>query len=225
MVNLLFSLLQFTLLFFLSRKLLRTFHLFFRRLTGNQNTATEILTWLFLPGTIIHELSHFLVATILFVPTGRMEFTPIIEEERVKAATIEVAKTDPLRRALIGLGPIIVGLTILFTSLYWYYDKFGAGFELPEAFLLAYIIFQITNTMYLSKEDAEGLFALVASILFIALSATVFLYWRGVEFPIFRPAFDIPSLIPKVFAILLAFDALVLLFLRFLLRMKNFFRG
>ena len=38
--------------------------------------SVNLLSFIFLPGIIIHELSHLLVAVMLFVPVGNMEFTP-----------------------------------------------------------------------------------------------------------------------------------------------------
>jgi len=77
-----------------------------------------LYTILMLPGTIIHELSHWLVAEILQVRTGRITILPEWgdEEEGAKEqrlGSVETVNTDPIRGFLIGLAPFITGTAIL----------------------------------------------------------------------------------------------------------------
>src|SRR5258708_2029001 len=93
------------LLFLMSRTLTRLLSSFLFRLTRSKKLTIYTLSVLFFPGTLIHELSHAVMAGILFVPVAHMEFIPKIEEGGVKLGSIAVAKTDPLRRLLIGMAP------------------------------------------------------------------------------------------------------------------------
>src|ERR1700681_939898 len=68
-----------------------------------------LISFIFLPGIIIHELSHLLVASILFVKTGEIEFMPQVQDEGLKLGSVSIAKTDPIRRFIIGVSPIILG--------------------------------------------------------------------------------------------------------------------
>jgi len=183
-------------LFFLSRALIKNLYLFFYRLTKSQEKAVNFLTWLVLPGTIIHELSHLLAAELLRVRTGRLFFKPEVKNDgRIRAGGLEIAKTGPFRQALIGLAPILMGTAII-TSLAYFYllplvDFFPTPFHLQgfpppllagdssasEAFLLPllfYLIFVISNTMFSSKKDLE---TILFPLLIILLGLTV--YWLG----------------------------------------------
>ncbi|KKU25515.1 MAG: putative membrane protein [Microgenomates group bacterium GW2011_GWA2_46_16] len=72
---------------------------------------------LVLPGTVIHELSHWLVAEILQVRTGEIVILPELTggdgEERL--GSVQTERTDPLRGFLIGIAPFLTGLLILVT--------------------------------------------------------------------------------------------------------------
>lgn len=138
--------------FFLSQTLTRLLSRFF---------SIQMLSFLFLPGVIIHELSHFFMAIILFVEVSDIEFLPKIINDRVKLGSVAIAKTDPIRRLLIGFSPIISGLSIFFFLGYY----FGGNI-----IFLFYLLFAIANTMFSSKKDLEGALALflVVVILFLA---------------------------------------------------------
>ena len=74
--------LELLVLFLSSRILTRTLSLFFYRVTKSQTTTVYLLSFLFLPGVIIHELAHLLSANLLFVRTGEVEFMPQIRGNR-----------------------------------------------------------------------------------------------------------------------------------------------
>lgn len=213
---------EFVLLFFLSRQTLKALNNLLLLATKNRNLTTQILTMLFLPGTIIHELSHLFVAGILFVPTGKLNFSPVVEEGRVKAATLEVAKTDPFRRALIGLAPLLVGLVVSIGSIVWFYQANQelianspfSVFALKETYLLAFILFQVTNTMYASQEDLEGMLALGATILILTTTLGLAFYLKDISLPSFlKIQISIPSFIPAALGVTLLFNSLVFLLL------------
>lgn len=222
---------ELALLFFLSRQLLKALGRLLLRLTKNKKLATEILTLLFLPGTVIHELSHFLLATLLLVPTGRLHFSPVQEEERIKLATLEIAKTDPLRRALIGLAPLLVGLGVSVLAIVWFYKTHQSLIEssplgilsLKETYLVAFVLFQVTNTMYASQEDLEGLLALGAAFILLTAATGLIFYVRGAQLPaiLSKISVPIPSFIPAALGVILILNSLVFLFLLLLLRISK----
>jgi len=79
-------------------------------LTKSQIMATKIFSVIMLPGTILHELSHWLVAEILQVPTGRFDYMPKVEGNSIRMGSLQIAKVDPFRRTLVGLAPMISGI-------------------------------------------------------------------------------------------------------------------
>ncbi|HSD98920.1 MAG TPA: hypothetical protein VLB73_04475 [Patescibacteria group bacterium] len=148
----LFFCILFFLLFFLSKAVTTHLSRFFQQTFHNQTITIHVLSILFLPGVILHELSHLLVANLLFVTTGEIEFFPEIHGNQVKMGSVAIAHTDPLRRFLIGVAPAIGGLGILLLAA----SFLRADLLSWQTPLLFYIVFQITNTMFSSDKDMEG---------------------------------------------------------------------
>jgi len=152
------------LLFFVSRLLTRSLSSFFFRISRSQNITIQLISFLFLPGVIIHELAHLLTAAVLFVPVGEVEFLPQIQEGGVKLGSVSIGKTDPFRRAIIGFAPVIAGLSIMLGALFYLVPS---GDVLTSVGLF-YILFEVGNTMFSSKKDVEGTVELFAVIGFFA---------------------------------------------------------
>lgn len=167
-MELLYFFLLFTGLFFLSRLLTTTISLVFFRVTKNYGFAVQLLAVLFLPGVIIHELAHWLVASLLFVPTGEIEFFPQIQGTNVKLGSVQIAKTDPFRRFFIGIAPIFFGLSVLL-GIFWFISPTFSPITLKTIAFL-YAVFEIGNTMFSSKKDLEGIVGfLVLTFFFVSL--------------------------------------------------------
>jgi hypothetical protein len=114
-----------------------------------------------LPGTIIHELSHFLFATILRVPTGKLTVIPQVEKNgEVRTGRLEMAQTDPFRHSLIGLAPTILGILIIYIigkmSSFSILQSITYNLE-PRTFLDLYLLTIVSLTMFTSKKDLAGL--------------------------------------------------------------------
>lgn len=160
------------LLFILSRLFSQLFSRLLLTLTRDQATTIHILSFLFLPGVIVHELAHWFVAGMLLVPTGEMEFIPQIQGNTVKLGSVAVAKTDPLRRFLIGIAPILVGLSAMF-GLFAYFSAVVPQINW-QTLVLVYVFFELGNTMFSSKKDMEGAVGLFIFLILIASLLYVF---------------------------------------------------
>lgn len=171
---------EFFLLFFFSRIFIRSLSLFFYQTVKSQKVTTYLLSFLFFPGTVIHELSHMFAAIILLVPVGNINLFPTFSKREVKLGSVEIAKTDPFRRAIIGFAPVIAGLAIMIGVL-WYFFFQSSFLEEPlwKILIAVYVLFEIGNTMFSSKKDLEGTLELVGTIAVIVL----LLYIVGVRVP------------------------------------------
>lgn len=183
---------QLALLFFLSRWLNGSLFALFYRLFHSKQIAITLTTLILFPGTVIHELSHLFIAEILQVRTGKLSLFPVVHEDSyIEAGSVEVARTDPLRRTIIGIAPLFIGVivvTLLSQHLARMYPEIIKNIPtLTHStiqpftllfFFLGYILFAVTNNMFPSKEDMKGVPAVF--IVLGMLLATA--YFVGVRF-------------------------------------------
>jgi hypothetical protein len=167
-------LVEIVLLFFLSGSVSKTLSKFL---------SINSLSIIFLPGVIIHELSHLLIATILFVPVGDMEFTPRKDGDGLKLGSVKIAQTDPLRRSLIGFAPIFMGLMIVVGLVYFFglnisFLQKNIYIFVASITISTYLLFAISNTMFSSKADMKGTIEIVLTLLIIFAG----LYVLGLRF-------------------------------------------
>lgn len=154
-------------------------------LGGDHYTGIVLYSMLFLPGVVIHEMSHFFAATLLGVRTGDITIFPRRDSEddgRIALGTVKVEKTDFVRSSLIGVAPFVTGSIALFALVSIMFDPIigqfewtsvsqliGVGQQLlasPKNILFFYLVFAISNTMFVSKEDARA-FPVIAFFLIL----------------------------------------------------------
>jgi len=170
-----------TLLFFLAEKISTQFYGLLFLLTQNKEFCLAALSAVILPGTAIHELAHFLTASILRVPTGQLSIFPTVEEEgQVKTGKLTLGKTDPFRLAVIGLAPMFIGLTVIYTTGKVFFPNIQIILDtnnwIPNILGL-YLLFTTSVTMFSSNKDLESLW-IAAPIIFIMFAS---LYMIGVK--------------------------------------------
>lgn len=169
---------EFAFIFFLSREVSKSVSLLLLKVTRNHKATIHILSFIFLPGVIMHELSHWIMANLLFVRTGRIEFMPQIHDNKVKLGSVAVAKTDPFRRFFIGVAPIIIGLVTIFGIYLALFPDLSVVFSW-KILLFLYLLFEIGNTMYSSSKDMEG-----ALVFFIITAIFILLFFLfGLHLP------------------------------------------
>lgn len=161
--------------------------------TKSEKASIYTYSFLFLPGTFIHEISHFITALFLLVPVKDLDLIPTIREKRIKMGSVKVAKVDPFRSTLVGLAPFIFGNIILFLVINFILrDSSELGWILVA--VAVYLIFQIGNTMFSSKEDlyAAIRLALVLIIIYVAL------YFLGLRISVDANNFFTPTVVDYV---------------------------
>ncbi len=169
-------------LFLLSHSLTRTLSLSLYRLTHSKKLTVQIVAFLFFPGTVLHELAHAIMAGVLGVRVGTMEFVPVIEGDRVKLGSVQIAQTDFFRRFLIGAAPFFIGTSILLSILF-YASQNDLFNNIWIVILIGYVVFEIGNTMFSSKKDMEGAIELLITLVVVI----IIFYFLGVRLPAFDP--------------------------------------
>lgn len=185
-------------LFFLSILLTRKLSHLFYRVTRSKRLTIYLLAILFFPGTFIHEISHYLMAVLLNVHAGTIEFLPKLEGQTVKLGSVMVAKTDLIRKLLIGMAPFLFGTCILLGLLFFAAKNNLFDNHLFLALIL-YAVFEIGNTMFSSRKDMEGAIELLIILCFM-IAVIGAAYYFGLRLP----SFDITGisnnpLVVKVF--------------------------
>jgi hypothetical protein len=167
----------------LQRLLHREIQAVFLILTRDSRLTMGIFAMLFLPGVFLHELSHFVMAKILRVRTGKFSIFPkSLPDGRLQLGYVETARSDVVRDSLIGAAPLIVGtLFVAYVALYhlqmrvlWdalrngQVDLFWLGVRaLPQAqdfYLWFYLAFTVSSTMMPSESDRHAWLELLISI-------------------------------------------------------------
>lgn len=133
---------------------------------------------IFLPGTIIHEFAHAIMAKLLFVYVGHMELMPQLHGESLKLGSVEVGKVDIIRNFLIGIAPFIVGTSLLLVVLYYAFLNNIFGFN-PLTLIVLGFVFVLSNTMYSSRKDMEG----AVEFFLLIVVPLIALYFIGVRIP------------------------------------------
>lgn len=212
---LLFSLfiVEFFALFWLSRRLTKALSKFIFRLTKSQGITIYFLSLFFLPGVIVHELSHMLLAGLTFVRVGDMEFIPKLTDDGVRMGSVAIGKTDAIRRAIIGIAPIILGVALLFLIAVFYTSDVYP-FLSWQTLVLLYVVFQVGNTMFSSPKDLEGFLEISAAVIFFAVVLVVFSYLAEISllpllsiFVFLSPSL---SLLVKILGVIIAVDVAVI---------------
>lgn len=170
MIFLSLFLVELLLLYIVSRILNKQIFKVFDSLLHNRKRTMYMFAILFLPGTLIHELSHFLMATILLVPTGEISILPKLEQNKINMGHVEIGKTDLFRRFLIGVAPFLVGITVIFSTIYFLQDYLHDPIAL---LIIIFVMFEVGNTMFSSKRDWEGAWKVL--IVFAAIIATFYI--------------------------------------------------
>lgn len=157
-------LLEIILLYFLSGRITKKVSGLIYKLTKSKKWTIWLTSVFFLPGTFLHEISHFLTALVLFIPLGKINFTPEFENDEVRLGSVEIGKTDFLRRFIVGVAPVVFGVGFIYLVLLYTASNTLLS-NLWVLLLVSYFVFEIGNTMFSSRKDMEGAWKLLVLIL------------------------------------------------------------
>lgn len=209
-----FSILTFIIIifsiFFTTQISLKKLYLFLVKIFRSEKTAKIIFTIIFFPGTIIHELSHFLMAIILFQKIHSFEILPRFEKNQLLLGSVKYYKTDFLRGIIIGISPFFGGLLVLFCLNY--FDIFPSSF-IGLNIIFGYLIFVITSTMFSSKQDLVDLIYIIPFITMIIFIFYIFNLRLEINLNIINVILNFTSQFLKSINFQLAFSLIINLIL------------
>jgi hypothetical protein len=178
-------------LFLLAQRWLhQQIQLLFYLLTRRLNLALALFSILFLPGVLLHETSHYVVARLLGVRTRRFSIIPqVTVDARLRLGYVETAQADVFRDTLIGAAPFLfggavvaylgisqLGIAPLFDlasqgSWAQVWSALAALPERPDFWLWFYLTFTISSMMLPSPADRRAWLPVVLVLLAIAALA------------------------------------------------------
>ncbi len=170
-------------LFLMSKSLINHIFSFFYKFTRNKKISIYIMSVIFFTGTVIHEMSHYFMSIILFVPAGNMTLVPKIVGNGVKLGSVQIGRTDPIRRLFIGLAPFLFG-NLIILGLFLYATQNHLFSNPTYIIFVSYFVFEIGNTMFSSKKDMEGAIEVMVTLTVLA----ILLYFVGLRLPAANPS-------------------------------------
>jgi hypothetical protein len=174
---LLVVILEVLLLFLISSLLKKSIIAFLFLLVRKQSLVITLFSILFYPGVVVHELSHFIMAAVLFVPIKDLILVPKMVEGRLRGGSVVIERVDFIRRTIVGIAPLFGGIIVIWGMSQFVRYEFGIT-NILQLILYVYLAFSISATMYSSQKDLEALLYFVP---FIAILVGV-LYIVGFEF-------------------------------------------
>ncbi|PIP62576.1 hypothetical protein COS31_03425 [Candidatus Roizmanbacteria bacterium CG02_land_8_20_14_3_00_36_15] len=152
------------LLFWVSHLTLNELFYFLRIFLKNDQVIYAIVSVFFLPGTIVHEMGHFVAATVMMLRVYSVNIFPQWEKNQIKLGSVIYEKKDIVRSILVGIAPIFFAFFF-----FWFLARFkmfpGQNFWLN--ILFGYIVFTVSSTMFSSKKDLVDLAFIIPLIIVI----------------------------------------------------------
>ena len=158
-------------------------------MTGDRDLAVVLYALPLLPGVLLHELSHALAAVVLRVRIGRISVRLKLSGRHIRLGFVPVERADPVRASLIGLAPLLTGsatILLIGTRVFlagemgsalatgdWASAATGLvrAFEASDAWIWAYIVFSVSNTMLPSRSDRQAWVPVILFVLLLGMAA------------------------------------------------------
>ncbi len=160
-------------------------------LTGNRSWAVILYAIVLFPGVLLHEVSHWLAATLLGVRTGSFSILPkTTADGSIQLGYVEYYKTrsvGPVRESLIGSAPLITGTAVVLLIAFQIFDVTALAeavqtgeidrltdalttlFATNDFLVWLYLLFAISNAMMPSASDRRAWPAFAVIMILFAL--------------------------------------------------------
>lgn len=168
-------------------------------LTGNINWSVIVYAIILFPGVLLHEVSHWVVANLLGVRTGRFSVLPQQQKDgSIRLGYVEYYKSadvGPVRESLIGGAPLVAGTAVVLLISFYVFGVsdlagliqegsvdglslvIGQLFATNDFWLWLYLLFAVSNAMMPSAADRQAWPAFLA----LVGVGTVVLYILGFQ--------------------------------------------
>ncbi|RUA17045.1 MAG: hypothetical protein DSY55_02865 [Clostridia bacterium] len=181
-------------IWWLSRQLAFFFMSALYLLTRSEQFSVATYAIFFLPGTVVHEFAHWFVANLLGVKTAGFNVLPKVGKKgSIQLGSVSIRGGNLITHTLIGMAPMLLGgvltvwLSYVLVNVSAMHDAVQAQslrsiavylwqvFQHQDAFVLLYLLFTISGSMFLSASDRAPILQM---FLYLALVLTP-LYFLG----------------------------------------------
>lgn len=190
--------------------------------TGNPGCAVRALFLLLLPGVLLHELSHWLVANLIGVRTGKVSIgLGKMRGKNFSLGSVTVERSDPARESLIGIAPFITGILAV-------WGLMGYGFGLwspndpmqvlqivwatisdPLTWLALYFVFAVSTSMIPSESDREPWGIIIAIFAGVGVLALILGWTPNITPDLLERANQVLTTLTYVFGIIVAVNGIL----------------
>lgn len=190
-----------------------------------------------LPGVVLHELSHWLMAKMLGVRVSWPKIGPVRKgrSNRVSLGSVRVGKVDPFRASMIGVAPLLSGSAVILLVGYLVLGvgeladaagRYGLeglldGLELvvrvPDFWLWLYLIFAISNAMLPSESDMDTVRPVLIFLGIVTAVVVIVTGVRTIPIQVVDSVSAVAGYLASSFGLTLAVDAVFLAVFGFLL--------
>lgn len=157
--------------------------------TRSPDMAMVTVFLLFLPGIIIHEFSHWIVAKVLGLRPSRFRVWPKRQGGYIGLGSVSIRSGGMWLDSLVGLAPLVAGTVIVALIGYQVFGSdallavlaqnqwsktatvFLTAISARDGAVWAYLVFAIANSMMPSRSDRQPVMPL---LLYVAFAAIVY---------------------------------------------------
>ena len=185
-------------LLWVKRRITRSLQELSMRLVYDPDVALIIYFVIVLPGVVIHELSHWLMAKLLRARVTFPTLGPVRRgrSKRISLGSVRVSKVDPVRASLIGVAPLLGGSAVILIignlvlgvgeladamagqGMAGALDALGQMLQVGDFWLWLYLIFSVSNAMLPSDSDMATIRPV---LIFLGIATAIVVVVTGVR--------------------------------------------
>lgn len=160
--------------------------------TGSGDITNVIIFLVLLPGVILHESAHWLMARLVGLRTGKFRVWPSKQGDYIGLGSVSVERGDVWRDSLVGIAPLVFG-NLVIALIGWRVFAtpalldaladarltdavlvFLEGMRTADGLAWAYVVFTVGNSMMPSSSDRESfkpvlLYSMLAAVIYIGV--------------------------------------------------------
>lgn len=200
-------------------------------LTNSKVAAIWFYFFLFLPGILVHETGHYVMAVLLRVKVNNFSLWPKIQKRgELVLGSVQVQGAGPIRHSLVGAAPLLLGSLVVLLIGHWLqFNALGqtliAGdlegllsivqqsISTPDFWLWLYLLFAVANAMLPSPADRIYWGPVILFFSLIILAAVGFDLLPAIPPILQEYAFNFVAFMASALSIAAAVDLFFVLFI------------